>query len=116
MLWVGSDASPQLLKDLFDVDDFLHIDATIVRTSRHSHPACTNIYSDRRSSPFSQRGYQSKSATSSTTGTHSGAGRPSCPSRDKTWMAQSSSLRTCSSRTRTMRRCRISTVRASHAV
>ena len=30
VLWVGSDASPQLLKDLFDVDDFLHIDPTIV--------------------------------------------------------------------------------------
>ncbi|EPS99566.1 sec24 protein [Fomitopsis schrenkii] len=31
VLWIGSDASPQLLKDLFDVDDFIHVDPTITQ-------------------------------------------------------------------------------------
>ncbi|PCH39444.1 protein transporter SEC24 [Wolfiporia cocos MD-104 SS10] len=31
VLWIGSDASPQLIKDLFDVDDFMNIDARMLQ-------------------------------------------------------------------------------------
>ncbi|KAH9933806.1 sec24-like protein [Fomitopsis serialis] len=31
VLWIGSDASPQLLKDLLDVDDFLHTDPNMIQ-------------------------------------------------------------------------------------
>lgn len=36
VLWIGSDASPRLLKDLFDVDEFMQVDTHLV--SRFSHP------------------------------------------------------------------------------
>ena len=116
MLWVGSDASPQLLKDLFDVDDFLHIDPTIARICVWKCSSRTDLGLDRRNYLFSRRGCLSRSATSSTIGTRSGAGRPSCLSRGKTWMGPSSNSPTCWSRTRTMRRCHISTVRVTYAV
>ena len=77
MLWIGSSASPQVLKDLLDVDDVFNVDPRIVSASTifHQCPALTlnwqlylpcletrlstqlrNILAHR----FSQRGYTPK--------------------------------------------------------
>lgn len=95
MLWIGSDASPQLLKDLLDVDDFLHTDPNMVRIFKYVGGIAVDAALRRFNSRYSQHGCQSKCTTLLLTGTHRGGGRPSCPSRGRTWTVRSSSLRTC---------------------
>ncbi|KZT64533.1 beta-sandwich domain of Sec23/24 [Daedalea quercina L-15889] len=59
VLWIGSDASPQLLKDLFEVDDFLHVDSNITQLpvlSTRLSEQLRNIIAHR----YAQRGWTPK--------------------------------------------------------
>lgn len=109
MIWVGASASPQLLLDLFGVEDINQVNRNMVGPPPHSlHTTNTPDISYRPTCHLSQHCSRRKSGISSHIGRCSGEvlyrGLP-CVGR--TWTAPRSSSVTSSLRIRTAERCLI---------
>ena len=97
MVWIGSSVSPQILLDLFGVDDINQVNPRAVRmVIVEAQPPF------RTKSPFRSRPsknwtphYPPRSGTSLLTEEFRGGELQSCPSSGKTWMAQRSSSAIC---------------------
>ena len=98
MVWIGNSVSPQVLVDLFGVDDINSVDPKIVRCpflqlNRSTFPTQSSSYS-----LFSRNWVArcpSRSGTSSPIEESKGEEPRSCLSSDKIWMAQRSNSATC---------------------
>ena len=109
MIWIGSSASPQVLLDLFGVDDINQVNPRTVRmVVAEVRPVFqTNSTFRSRSSQNWTPHYLSRSETSLLTEEFRGEELQSCPSSGKTWMAPKSSSVTCWWKTRIMGRSHI---------
>jgi len=97
MIWIGNSASPQVLLDLFGVDDINQVNPRAVRmivVAVQSAFWAKFSFHSRSSRNWIARCLSRSGTLLLTEGSRGGELR-SCPSSDKTWMAQRSSSATC---------------------